>query len=137
MNHARYATVALVLAGCSPHHTVEEPRVPVELPETYSQTAGDEIVAEEDEVPDEWWLAFGDPELSHLVDEALQRNFQLGAAWAALDPSGAVPEPMTTQDMPLHTASTSSPPWNRMAPVSVHSASRSKVATATWVLTAA
>ena len=83
------AMVALVLLGtsCSPHHTVERPAAPVDLPDGYAQTAGDETetVRPGDAIPAEWWVAFGDPELNHLVDEALARNFQLGAAWARLE----------------------------------------------------
>lgn len=73
------------LAACSPHGTVESPRSPVEMPDTYGQTSGDENVAPREQVPDKWWRAFGDPELDHLVREALRRNFQLGAAWARLE----------------------------------------------------
>lgn len=74
--------MGLALASsCSPHHTVNEPASPVELPQSYG-TAGGEADAS---LPDKWWETFGDPELNHLVDEALGRNFQLGAAWARLE----------------------------------------------------
>ncbi len=74
---------AMLLGACSPHSTASNPRPPLELPEGF--TAGGEDEASDDAAPDRWWLAFGDPELSHLVDEALARNFQLGAAWARLE----------------------------------------------------
>lgn len=77
--------MALVLTSCSPHHTVDTPESPVEMPDSYAQTAGDEAVAPDEQVPDEWWHSFGDPELDYLVREALRNNFQLGAAWARLE----------------------------------------------------
>ncbi len=73
---------ALTLAGCTLHQPVARPRAPVGLPEQYAQTVGDEPVVDEEAVPDRWWVAFGEPELIGLVDQALARNFQLGAAWA-------------------------------------------------------
>lgn len=83
-------TLAVVTTSCSPHRTVESPRPPVDVPDEFAQTAGDEReVAPEEAMPDRWWVAFGDPELNHLVDEALARNFQLGAAWARLEQAEA------------------------------------------------
>jgi len=78
--------LALTASACSPHETASNPAAPFDLPDAYAQTSGGESEAAttEDAAPDRWWLAFGDPELSHLVDEALARNFQLGAAWARL-----------------------------------------------------
>ncbi len=81
--------ISALISSCSPHHTVEDPTPPIDLPDSYAQTAGDEEVAPESDLPDEWWLAFGDPELAYLVDEALRRNFQLGAAWARLEQAEA------------------------------------------------
>lgn len=78
--------VALATVACSPHVTVPRPRSPVDLPAAYAQTAGVETdVAPEEAMPDRWWVALGDPELAQLVDTALARNFQLGAAWARLE----------------------------------------------------
>ena len=78
-------TALLLLSACSLHETVANPAPPIDLPDAYGATSGGESAPVRDEVmPDRWWLAFGDPELSHLVDEALARNFQLGAAWARL-----------------------------------------------------
>lgn len=85
-----FLTLTVVSISCSPHHTVEDPRPPIDVPDRYAQTAGDERdVAPEDAMPERWWTAFGDPELSYLVDEALERNFQLGAAWARLEQAEA------------------------------------------------
>jgi len=81
------ATLLAVLAtACSPHQTTSEPLPPFELPESFGETAGGEAADADNEnaAPDRWWIAFGDPELTHLVDEALANNFQLGAAWARL-----------------------------------------------------
>lgn len=89
--HGAWLTsAAFLVASCSPHPVVNDPAVPITLPDRYSQTAGDEgDVAPESASPDRWWTAFEDPELTFLVDEALARNFQLGAAWARLDQAEA------------------------------------------------
>lgn len=87
---ARITAITLLAFGCSPHSTVSNPRTPIDIPDGYTQTAGDEVEQSgEHATPDRWWMAFGDPELSHLVDEALRRNFQLGAAWARLEQAEA------------------------------------------------
>ena len=87
---AMMAALLPLLSSCSPHHTVDRPAAPVDVPDGFGQTAGDETdVVPDEAVLDEWWVAFGDPELNHLVDEALARNFQLGAAWARLEQAEA------------------------------------------------
>lgn len=87
---AMMAALLPLLSSCSPHHTVDRPAAPVDVPDGFAQTAGDETdVVPDEAVLDEWWVAFGDPELNHLVDEALARNFQLGAAWARLEQAEA------------------------------------------------
>ncbi|MGE0785226.1 MAG: efflux transporter outer membrane subunit [Sandaracinaceae bacterium] len=82
---APLASLVAAMGGCSPHHTVAHPAAPVDVPSSYAATAGDEAVADQEAEPERWWVAFGDPELVHLVDEALEHNFQLGAAWARLE----------------------------------------------------
>lgn len=78
------ASATLLLAACNLHQAVANPRAPIDLPDRYAQAVGDEPVVDDERLPDRWWVAFGDPELITLVDEALARNFQLGAAWARL-----------------------------------------------------
>lgn len=85
MRRVVIVVAGLLAASCSPHHTASNPRPPFELPEAY--TVGDEAEATEEASPDRWWVAFGDPELTYLVDEALAHNFQLGAAWARYEQS--------------------------------------------------
>ncbi|MCB9591162.1 MAG: efflux transporter outer membrane subunit [Sandaracinaceae bacterium] len=77
---------ALLSSACSPHETASNPRPPFDLPESYT-AGGEDASARDDEeaAPDRWWLAFGDPELTYLVDQALAHNFQLGAAWARVE----------------------------------------------------
>lgn len=91
----RRATATLLVAalgtGCMPHAPVADPRPPVEVPEQYSETAGDEAEVPS-ELPERWWVAFGDPELAALVDLALEHNFQLGAAWARVEQAEALVE---------------------------------------------
>jgi multidrug efflux system outer membrane protein len=77
---------ALLLVGCNLHQAQTNPAPPVEMPERYAATAGQETPANDAALatPDRWWVGFGDPELVALVDRALARNFQLRAAWARL-----------------------------------------------------
>lgn len=78
----RWSLPALaLLASACVHPTVRNPRPPFELPDEYA-AGGEEAGPDDETMPDRWWVSFGDPELSHLVDEALAHNFQLGAAWA-------------------------------------------------------
>lgn len=89
----------LWLNACLPYSPDSNPAPPVELPDHYAQTAGGENEAalrptgEQEGVdaaaPSRWWEAFGDPELTHLVDTAIVRNFQVRAAWARLDQAEA------------------------------------------------
>ncbi|GAA4430629.1 efflux transporter outer membrane subunit [Pontibacter saemangeumensis] len=44
----------------------------------------------ETEVPDQWWLAFQDPELNLLIDSALQSNLPLKIAWYQFREAGAL-----------------------------------------------
>ncbi|MCA9610278.1 MAG: TolC family protein, partial [Myxococcales bacterium] len=86
MSRIAIAAGLAILASACVHPTVRNPRPPFELPESYA--AGGEAPAEDERaMPDRWWEAFEDPELSHLVDEALAHNFQLGAAWARYEQS--------------------------------------------------
>ena len=84
-----WLSAALCVAGCSVHPVSESPASPIDLPDQYAQSSGDEAT-DDAPVAGRWWEAFGDPELDHLVDEALARNFQLGAAWARLEQAESV-----------------------------------------------
>ncbi len=41
------------------------------------------------ELPERWWLSFGDPLLDRLVEQALSGNLTIRAAWARLDQADA------------------------------------------------
>ena len=67
---------ALVATSCT---TVrEEPVPPVEFGDAFSAN-GDMAT------PDQWWLAFDDPGLNQLVDQALAANLDLMGVWDRLD----------------------------------------------------
>ena len=74
--------------ACPTHPQTNPGAAPVDVPDRFQQTGGDELPAGDAELasPDRWWLAFGDPELVGLVERALSRNFQLRAAWARAGP---------------------------------------------------
>ena len=70
-----------VITGCAPQTSTVT--VPLDTTEVFS-TSGDQ------EAPDRWWNAFGDPELNTLVDSALESNFNLITAWQRLREAKAV-----------------------------------------------
>lgn len=68
-----------VLAGCASRPPIAEPPPKVDLPAGW--TALD--TPNHQEWPDKhWWLRFGSPELSHLVDEGQSGNLELAGALA-------------------------------------------------------
>ncbi len=67
---------AAALAGCA----VTQPKPPeVDLPATPASTAAQLVLLER------WWLAFGDPALVALVDEALASNLDVASAFARVE----------------------------------------------------
>jgi len=71
---------AVAGTGCTP--TIQEPTVPVALPEAFSRTG-------EAEAPAKWWTAFDDPRLGELIEQALKDNLTLAGAWARLEQARA------------------------------------------------
>ena len=72
------AALALVatLAGCA----VTQPKPPtVDIPETAAPTA------EQLRLIERWWIAFNDPALTALVEEALAHNLDVAAAFARIE----------------------------------------------------
>lgn len=73
--------VLLLLNACAV--PIEEVSPPVEVPVQFSQTG--EVVLQE-----YWWLAFNDPQLDQLIDQALSNNFSLKAAFNRLQQAEAI-----------------------------------------------
>lgn len=71
----------LALAGCAAG------RMPVDLPLEEVEPFRGEGRAE---VPDRWWLAFGDPALDREVARALDGSFSLAVAWERLREAEAI-----------------------------------------------
>lgn len=67
---------SLFIAGCT--HTAGDLSAVVLIPEKFSQSSGAL------QTPDRWWIVFDDPELEVLVEEALQSNLTLRAAYSRL-----------------------------------------------------
>ncbi|MFK7991399.1 MAG: efflux transporter outer membrane subunit [Sandaracinaceae bacterium] len=99
MRRALPLALVVGLLGCNLHPVSENPAPPIELPDQFAQSAGDEAPPETP-MSDRWWEAFGDPELNHLVDEALARNYQLGAAWARLEQAESVIQAQSSASWP-------------------------------------
>ncbi len=73
---------ALLLTACS---ATSPPREwSVEPPPQFSRPGGDQ------DLSDRWWLAFHDPRLDKLIEQALSDSFTLQAAWARLRQAEAV-----------------------------------------------
>ncbi len=70
------ATLGLFLVSCSPHKVTHNPAPPIKLPTSYSS-----IEAQGANLPDRWWQDFEDVALNRLVEQALQNNLQVRAAW--------------------------------------------------------
>ena len=66
---------ASLLAGCSP--AMHQVKVPVATPKQFSESGTSPL-------PEKWWLAFEDPVLNELMDQALANNFDLKTAWDRL-----------------------------------------------------
>ncbi|HEX42883.1 MAG TPA: TolC family protein [Phycisphaerales bacterium] len=73
----------LVTMGGGCRRAVQEPILPVAVPETFSVSGTRPMV-------ERWWEHFDDGQLNGLVDEALGGNFDLQAAWDRLAQAEAV-----------------------------------------------
>lgn len=78
-------SVAMTTAACSPHKVTKNPKPPIAVPAGYSS-----IQAEGGNLSDKWWQDFGDAELNKLVDDALQGNLQVRAAWQRVQQARSV-----------------------------------------------
>ncbi len=72
--------MVLLLGGCAGAPSRSAP--PVTLPSHFSDGG-------EQNQPQRWWRALGDPELDRLVEQALAGSLTLRAAWARLDQAQA------------------------------------------------
>lgn len=83
------AALGLALGGCAVGPDFKEPEAPkvsaytAEKVEAAKNIDGQRFVAGQD-VPGQWWKAFGSPALDALVEDALTHNADLQAAQAAL-----------------------------------------------------
>ena len=71
-----YSFALFMLSGCA-FFKGKDIVTPVKLPDTFSNS-GNSIL------PDKWWLAFDDPQLDDLIEEALKNNFSILSAWDRL-----------------------------------------------------
>ncbi|MBN1817217.1 MAG: efflux transporter outer membrane subunit [Sedimentisphaerales bacterium] len=74
------AILFLALGGCARRSVDME--IPIDVPDTFSFKGTDSA-------PDQWWLAFEDTDLDTLIEQSLQRNLDLLAAWDRLDQARA------------------------------------------------
>ena len=84
--------LALIAAGCATPRDAQ-----VELPQLYPQSAQGGLEAE---ALDAWWLAFNDPELTALVEEALARSPDAQSAEARLREARATATGALTSFLP-------------------------------------
>jgi multidrug efflux system outer membrane protein len=72
-----YFAAATMLAGCAAYQVKVEPIAPVVMPAGWSQNGANAAPMEPDL---NWWQHFGSPELSALVREGQNNNYEIGAA---------------------------------------------------------
>ncbi len=74
------AAIALIaIAGCNPNK--KEPSI--ELPQNFTEQG-------QSRLPHRWWEAFDDPALDAMIEQALEENRDLLAAWDRLDQANAM-----------------------------------------------
>ncbi len=85
MNMSRFGSLGLCLAVVSACATtpVEPPVLDLETPDVWTTPAPDGAP------PDDWWTTFGDAGLDAVVEEALERNYDLQAAAASVAAAAA------------------------------------------------
>lgn len=69
------------MMGCSPK--IASVHLPFDTLEAFSLSG-------ESETPTRWWLGFGDPELTALIDSGLRSNLSLRNVWYQLEEAGAL-----------------------------------------------
>lgn len=85
-----------LLAGCTPQ--TSQVTVPVDTTKVFSRSG-------EQELPEKWWTAFGDPKLNTLVDSAVASNLGMRTAWQRLQAARAVYERESSALLPVIDAS--------------------------------
>ena len=81
-----------LLGACSPHSVRRDPPPPLKLPDKFQQrevAAAQQHLEAQWKEGSRWWLAFEDPVLAQLIDQALSGSFDVQAAWARLQQAGA------------------------------------------------
>lgn len=97
----------LILGGCAPFSPLPRPDAPLEMPRAYT------LFTPGAKPPDQWWQAFGSPELNELVDAALAANFDIRDAWARLKQAHATARKINATEKPVLEFDTSAQ-YNRM-----------------------
>lgn len=70
----------LLATGCS--SKVAPVSAPIDLPASFSQSGTENVTGK-------WWLAFNDPNLNTLIEQALSDNFSLQSSWDRLNQARA------------------------------------------------
>lgn len=81
---------ALVLAGCASALPAPAPHAGVAVPASFSHAAGAGVASAEAQPRGAWWLAFGDAQLSALVERAGDANTDIQQAAARLGEARAL-----------------------------------------------
>ena len=76
------SALVLLAAGCATTPLNELARPRFEMPARFAQTGSADMRTD-------WWQAFDDPELDHLVNRALAHNFTLASAYARVEQARA------------------------------------------------
>ena len=104
------ALAAAMVAGCASH--VEPPKLPVEAPAAWLGNGGSEPVRAD------WWTAFGDPVLSALVAEALEKNTDIRLASARVGEARALVAVQKGAELPTFEIAAGATRADAISPVS-------------------
>jgi NodT family efflux transporter outer membrane factor (OMF) lipoprotein len=78
------ALILVLLGACTVAPPPETPNLGVDVPAAWTAGRAAESAGSQGE-QDTWWTGFGDPQLVHVVEEALAQNRNLAAAAARID----------------------------------------------------
>ena len=78
--HCLITLIASALFSCTSSPDVVHPELGIKVPEDWTGRKGEGPLT-----TDDWWQGFGDRELSELINEALQKNFDLLDALARVE----------------------------------------------------
>lgn len=95
------SAIMIVLSGCTLQKPEHNDLLTHHLPDTFSETAGTQVVQEQ------WWESFESPELNQLMEEAFSDNLNLAQYAARLNQQAALADKAGAAGLPTVSGSAS------------------------------